>query len=262
MHPPYDLLDITPSNIAQRGFFCYMSKPKSPGYQQKRAWLGARFAEGLRLKIIHEHGGRDVAFIEYIPGEYTWRAVIAPGYLVIHCLWVVGKGKDKGYGSALLQACLDDARAQGKHGVVMVSSDGNWLASKKLFLHHGFIEIGQAPPSFQLLVHRFGDAPHPTFPQDWPARQAAFGPGLTVIRTPQCPYIENAANGFLRMAAEKGIPARVVELNTANEVQQRAPCAYGTFGVVYNGRLLSYIYLSPGEFEKRLTALVSGRNAT
>ena len=48
-------------------FNCYMSKSKSPGYCQKRAWLEARFTEGIKLKIVvHELGGRNVAFIEYI----------------------------------------------------------------------------------------------------------------------------------------------------------------------------------------------------
>jgi len=103
MHTGVQIFTIDSSNVEQRGFFCYMSKRKSVGYQQKRGWLEARFAEGLQIKILHETGGRDVAFIEYIPGEHAWRAVQAPGYLVIHCLWVVGRGKRKGYGSRLLQ---------------------------------------------------------------------------------------------------------------------------------------------------------------
>jgi L-amino acid N-acyltransferase YncA len=257
MDQGFEILDVSSSNVDQRKFFCYMSKPKSPGYQQKREWLERRFAEGLKIKILHEDGGRDTAFIETIPGEYAWRAVQAPGYLVIHCLWVVGKGKGKGYGTRLLQECLADARSQGKRGVVMVSSDGNWLASKKLFLHNGFVEVDHAPPTFQLLVHRFDEGPDPAFPLNWEARQAAFGPGLTVVRTPQCPYIENATNDFLQFCAELGISAGVVELQSAGEVQERAPCAYGVFSIVYNGRLLSYTYLNREDFEKRL-ALLTG----
>jgi len=103
MHADYQILDIDASNVDQHGFFCYMSKRKSASYRQKRDWLERRFAEGLKIKILHETGGRDVAFIEYIPGEHAWRAVQAPGYMVIHCLWVVGRGKRKGYGSRLLQ---------------------------------------------------------------------------------------------------------------------------------------------------------------
>ena len=248
----YEIKTVNASNVDESGFFCYMSKRKEPGYKQKREWLEARFAEGMKIKILHEHGGRDTAFIEYIPGEYAWRAVHAPGYLVIHCLWVVGKGKGKGYGTRLIDECLNDARAQGKRGVVMVSSDGTWLAGKDLFLKNGFVEVDQAPPSFQLLVHCFGDGRLPAFPKDWESRQAAFGSGLSVVRTPQCPYIENASTMLLESASARGIPARVVELQSAREVQRSAPCVYGTFAIVYNGQLFSYAYMTPADFEKRI----------
>ncbi len=264
MADSFEIITVDASNVDRLGFFCYMSKPKVPGYRQKRAWLAARFAEGLRIKMLHETGGRTVGFIETIPGEHAWRAVNAPGYLVIHCLWVVGQGKGKGHGTRLVQACLEEARAQDKHGVVtphlqtqqvgagVVASDGVWLASKQLFLRNGFVQVDQASPTFQLLVHRFGDAPVPAFPQDWEARQARFGDGLTVIRTAQCPYIENATAEVLQIASERGIPARVVELASAQEVQAASPSLYGTFGIVRDGRLFSYHYLCRKELEKLL----------
>lgn len=248
----YEIVSIDAANLERRGFFCYMSKRKTPGYRQKQDWLRARLAEGLRLKILHENGGRDVGFIEYIPGEYAWRAVHAPGYLVIHCLWVVGKGKGKGYGSLLLQECLQDARQQGKHGVVMVSSQGNWLAGKDLFLKNGFVETGSAPPSFHLLVHRFADRPEPAFPSDWQARQARYSRGLTVIRTPQCPYIDNAAQALAEYAHSRGMTFQMVEYRNAQEVQSLSPSPYGVFGVLYEGQLLSYSYLMPRDLEQLL----------
>jgi L-amino acid N-acyltransferase YncA len=250
MNETCELITVNADNVDEHGFFCYMSKRKSPGYQQKSEWLAARFAEGLKLYMVHEIGGRTVGFIEFIPGEFAWRAVHAPGYLVIHCLWVVGKGKGKGYGSRLLQICLDEARAQGKHGVVMVASDGVWLARKDIFLKHGFVEVAQASPSFSLLVQRFDDAPLPTFPTDWEARQARFGAGLTVIRTPQCPYIEDATTIALELAAEKGIPSQVVTFQTAQELQENSPSPYGVFGIVLDGQLLAYHYLQRKDFDK------------
>ena len=205
-----------------------MSKRKAPGYTQKRDWLMARFAEGMKLTMIHETGGRTVGFIEYTPGEYTWRAVNAPGYLVIHCLWVVGKGKGKGYGVQLLRTCLDDAKTGKRNGVVMLASDGVWLAKKDIFLKHGFEDIAQAPPSFHLLVKRFSkSAPLPSFPDDWEARAARFGAGLTVIRTPQCPYIEDATNTAMEFATLKGFAARVATLHSAKEVQEQSPSQIG-----------------------------------
>lgn len=252
------LIQVNPNNIDQTRFFCYMSKPKSPGFRQKREWLLARFAEGLQIKIIHEEGGRDVGFIEYIPGEYAWRAVYAPEFLVIHCLWVVGKGKGKGYGSLLIKECIEDARRQGKQGVVMISSERIWLAGKQIFLQNGFIEQDQAPPTFQLLVHQFDSGTPPHFPHNWEERQAHFGEGLTIIRTSQCPYIPDAVLEAQIIAQARGIPARLVEFQSAQEVQDYSPSPYGVFGLVYNGRLLSYHFLGSKGFDKYLSQFTEG----
>src|SRR5215472_9874172 len=101
------IVDVNESNVDQVGFFCAMSKPGIPGYEEKLAWVKERFHEGLRIKIIGP-GGR--GFIEYMPGKMAWRGIDAPGYMVIHCVCVVGRAKGKGSGKALLDACIGDAR--------------------------------------------------------------------------------------------------------------------------------------------------------
>ena len=260
MKEKFEVKTIDASNVDEAGFFCYMSKRKEPGYKQKRDWLEARFAEGMKIKVIHEIGGRDTAFIEYIPGEYAWRAVNTKGYMFIHCLWVVGKGKGKGYGKALIDECIKDARAQKMKGVALLTSSHTWLVSKEIFERNGFAEAALAPPTFQLMVHRFGSdpstslraSPEPTLPIDWDARAKAFGRGLTVIRTPQCPYIENGANDILSFAEARGIRSKVVELKTAKEVQERSPFAYGVFGTILDGKPLAYQYLLEKDFDKLL----------
>ncbi len=252
MKTKFEIQTVDANNIDEAGFFCYMSKRKEPGYKQKRDWLEARFAEGMKIKILHENGGRDTAFIEYIPGEYAWRAVNAPGYMVVHCLWVVGKGKGKGYGSHLIKECVDDAHAQKMKGAVMLTSDQTWLASKEIFESNGFTEVDSAPPSFQLMATRFGRGPEASLPKNWEDRARAFGRGLTVIRTAQCPYIENGTNAMLSHAKKLGLAARVVELKSAREVQERSPFAYGVFGMVLDGQLLAHKYLSQEDFDKLL----------
>jgi GNAT superfamily N-acetyltransferase len=251
MNNNYEIRTVNAGNVDESGFFCYMSKRKEAGYKQKRDWLEARFSEGMKIKIVHEIGGRDTAFIEYIPGEYAWRAVHAAGYMLIHCLWVVGKGKGKGYGKALIEECVKDARAQKMKGVVMLTSDRTWLAGGDIFERSGFTEVDSALP-FHLMALRFGTAPAPSLPKNWEERAQAFGNGLTVIRTPQCPYIENGARDILAFAKEKGIRARSIELKTAQEVQEQSPSAYGVFGTVLDGQLLAYQYLLQKDFEKLL----------
>jgi ribosomal protein S18 acetylase RimI-like enzyme len=245
------IVTVDATNVAQYGFFCYKSKPKSEGYRRKLAWLEQRFSEGLKIKIVHE-GKRAVGFIEYIPGEFAWRAVEAEGYLLVHCIWVVGKGKKKGHGSRLLNECIEDAREMGKHGIAMVTSSGNWLAGKKLLLKNGFESVGQAPPSFELLVKKFHDAPGPAFPGDWEERLSRYGSGLTIVRSDQCPYVDSVSQMFQETATDMGIQSQVIELKNCQEVQESAPSPYGVFNVVYNGKLMTYHWISEKAFRKLL----------
>ncbi len=251
-----NIIDVNLENVAETGFFCLMSRRKSAGYQRKLRWLEARFAEGLQIKMLDlSEGGR--GFIEYIPGAYAWRPVEAAGYMFIHCLWIVGKSKGKGYARLLLETCIDEARRQGKAGVAMVTSSGNWLLSKKLLLHHGFEVVDRAPPSFDLLVKKFDHAPSPSFPTDWDARIRQYGSGLTIIRTDQCPYLDDATQFALDAAQERGFEATVVDLRSAQEIRERAPSPYGVFSVLLNGTLVSHHYLSKKHLLQRLDALTA-----
>jgi GNAT superfamily N-acetyltransferase len=243
------LVDVTAEIVAEKGFFCYMSKPEAAGYQRKLNWLKARFAEGMRIKMLElpQRG-----FIEYIPGEYAWRTVDARGYMFIHCLWVVGKSKGQGLGGRLLNACIKDARQAGMHGVAMLTSEGNWLAGKELLLQHGFHPVAQAAPVFDLMVMKFDEAPAPVLLNNWEEKAQRFAHGFTVLRSDQCPYLDDAVNTVLDTAKRLGLASRVIELKTSEEVRNLSPSPYGVFSIVYNGRLLSHHYLLEKELLKRL----------
>jgi L-amino acid N-acyltransferase YncA len=230
---------IDASNVDRYGFFCYKSKPKSTGYRQKREWLEACLAEGVRLKIIYE-GTRSAGFIEYAPGEATWRVVQATGYVVIHCMWVVGAGRGKGYGERLLEQVISEAQNKGMYGLAVVTSSSTFLAKKGFFIHNGFEVVDQAPPSFELLAMHFGQGSTPRFPQDWESRLQRIPQGLVVYHSGQCPYLPMFVSSLGNAACQMGIPARMVELKTSWEARTLSPSAYGVFGVVYDGKLLSY----------------------
>ena len=136
----------------------------------------------------------------------------------------------------------------------MVTSEGNWLVGKKLFLSSGFISVDQAPPGYELLAKDFGPAPPPLFPTDWERRASNFGKGLTVIRTNQCPYLDDAVNSALEAARIRGISAKVVELTSAREMRERAPSPYGVFSIVLDGEVLSHYY----QPMKKLNELLDG----
>lgn len=234
------IVNVDRTNVDQTGFFCLMSRKKSEGYSRKLSWVKARLDEGMRIKMLKlpERG-----FIEYIPGEHAWRAVEAKGWMVIHCLWVVGKSKGKGLGGFLLDECVKDAKKSGMRGVAMVTSTGNWLAGRELLEGHGFKAVDSAPPSFTLMVKTLTPGPLPSFPKDWDARAKRCGRGLTIFRSDQCPYISDATRTLEATAAQKKIRSRVVNLRTAREVQTLSPSAYGVFQAVLDGKLVSYHYL-------------------
>ncbi|WP_048718231.1 hypothetical protein [Bacillus sp. T2.9-1] len=112
-----------------------------------------RFKEGLKVKIMQENG-RQRGFIEYIPGKFTWRAIDAMEYMVIHCFWIVGQSKGKGFGSILLEECMKDAQALNLDGVVLVTSKKSWLPDKIFFERKGFKQVDKMG-EFELLAYAF-----------------------------------------------------------------------------------------------------------
>jgi len=244
-----EIINVDRSNVEEAGFFCYMSKRKSEGYLRKLAWVKARLDEGMRIKMLKlpQRG-----FIEYVPAENAWRAVDAGDWMVIHCLWVVGKSKGRGLGAVLLEECVEDARKAGLLGVAMVTSEGNWLAGKRLLESRGFQAVATAPPSFTLMAKRLKAGPLPSFPGDWAARAERWGEGLTILRSDQCPYLPDATRILLEAAAKKEIKSRVVDFRTARDVQSLSPSPYGVFNIVYKGKLLGHHYLKEEDFLKAL----------
>ena len=243
-----EVIHADSSNICDYGF-CGYKNSKQEGYRRKTEWLKKRFAEGLRFAILHAADEGAVGFIEYIPGEYTWRPIDAPGYLTIHCIMIHKKKyKEAGYGSLLLEQCLQDAKKTKTRGVAVVTSKGTWMAGSGLFVKHGFECVDSAPPSFELLVKKMKKGPLPTFRRGGEERARRYGPGLVIIRSDQCPCIANFTSEILDTAEALGLNARVKELKTCQQARN-APSPYGIFNLVYDGRLIADHPISATRFK-------------
>lgn len=255
MTPDFEIIDITPENEREYDLFCKKSKRKEEGYQSKLSWFKQRYEEGLRMKIlrVNERGKMTTrGFIEYIPGDYAWRTVNAAGYMFIHCLWVVGQHKKKGYGKKLLDLCIQDARSQGMSGVAMVTNERPWLTGKGFLVKNEFEVVDTALQDYELVVMKFKEVPNPSFPTDWEKRQKKYSKGLTVFYADQCPYMLDAVNSVLNTAEEIGIPAAAIHLMSAKDVQKKAPSVFGVFSILYNGELYRHHYVSKKELVKHL----------
>ena len=241
------IINVDQKNIAEYPPKCFMN-PKNEGYQIKLGWLKKRFSEGLKIKLLYlEKEKKCIGFIEYVPGEYAWRAVDAKEYMFIHCIWISpNKYKEKGYGSLLVNECIKDAKKEGKHGACVVASEGTFMAGKALFKKKNeFKSVDKAKPSFELMVKTLKKGPLPKF-RDW-EKQLKQYKGLNIIYANQCPWVARSIKDLCEIAKKKGLKLKVTELKNAVQAQN-APSVYAVFNLVYNGKLLADHYISNTRF--------------
>jgi GNAT superfamily N-acetyltransferase len=234
-----EILDTNATTIHNYGF-CGYRKTEQEGYRRKLDWLKQRFSEGMKFKVLYSENDGAVGFIEYIPGEYTWRAIEAKGYMVIHCIAnFYRKHRGKGYGTLLVEEAVGDAERERMHGTAVVIRKGTWMAGKELFLRKGFEVVDTAPPDFELLLKKRSDAPPPRFTGEWSNRISRYGSGLVIIRSDQCPYVAKAVNEIAGTAkGTYGIEPEIIELNN-HEDAQNAPSPFAIFGILYRGKLVA-----------------------
>jgi hypothetical protein len=243
-----EVIDLTPETIADYGVCGYKDVEKHLELQRKIAWFKQYYPLGLRIKALISKKGGYQGMLEYIPGKYAHRPVSAEGYMFIHCIFVGFKGefKGKGYASQMLDVCIAEAKEQGMHGVAVVTRKGPFMAKKDIFVKKGFVQVDTAKPDFELLALKFSsDAPDPKFAIP---KLDGYGEGLTVIRSPQCPYSVKNVDAILESAKEMGLQTKLLDLTTS-ELAQQSPCAFGTFCIINDGVILSHHPISNTRFQ-------------
>jgi N-acetylglutamate synthase-like GNAT family acetyltransferase len=245
-----EIIDLNPDNISDYGVCGYKNVKKHLELRQKIEWFTKYYPKGLRIKALVSKQGGYQGMLEYIPGEYAHRPVDAEGYLFIHCIFVGFKKefKGKGYGSALINECIKDAQNSNMQGVAVVTRRGSFMANKDIFIKKGFMVSDTAAPDFELLTIKFDQtAANPKF-RTLNKQLKKYEKGLFILRSVQCPYTKKNVNAILESVKAKfNLEANVINLQDANAVQQ-SPCAFGTFCIVYNGKILSHHPISNTRF--------------
>jgi len=241
----FDLVHVTPDNVDSETLFC-VRDITSPAFLKKKQWFLLRFAEGLRLLIFKNREGKPAAYIEYIPIEKAWRPVDGTNFLFIHCMFVYSnKDKSRGVGSALLKSCEDDALSNGFDGICTMTSNGSWMADKRLFERNGFIKAA-SHGRFDLMVKKFN--PEACDPQllDWTSRQQRYE-GWHILYADQCPWHEKSVKAMVSAASRRGINLEVTRI-TSSEEAKSAPSGFGVFSLIKDGKLLEDHYISETRF--------------
>ncbi len=234
------IINTTAENLHKFGM-CGYKNIKNEGYRQKIEWTKINFEHGLKYKMLVSESKGAVGGIEYLPGEDAWRPVEAKGYMFIHCVYIMKKdAKGQGYGQKLVEACIDDTKAAGMNGVVVVVRKGSWMAGKDLFIKMGFQQADFAKPDFELLVYKFNaDAPNPAFVHGWDEKLKKYTEGLFIFTSGQCPYAWKTTTEIFDAAKKDyNITPKIIELKNSIEARE-VPFPFGTFGIILNGKVVA-----------------------
>jgi hypothetical protein len=243
-----EIIDLTPDNIADYGVCGYKDVKKHLELRRKIEWFGEFYPKGLRIKALFSKSGGYQGMLEYIPGKYAHRPVNAEGYMFIHCVFVGFKNgfKGKGHASSLILKCIEEAKKNNMLGVAVVTRKGPFMAKRDIFIKNGFEPVDEAKPDFELLALKFDkNAENPSFKK---ISTEKYAKGLTILRSPQCPYSVKNVDAIMETARTMKLKANLMELKDVISVQQ-APCAFGTFCIVKDGKVLSHHPISNTRFK-------------
>jgi hypothetical protein len=235
-----EIIITNEKNITNYGM-CGYKNIKNEGYKRKIDWIIEQFQNGMKVKILQSEQHGSVGSIEYLPGELAWRPVSAKGFMFIHCILIYSKKyKSMGNGKKLLDQCINDAKKQNMKGVAVVTRKGTFMQGNDLFIRSGFVSVDKSEPDFELLVNKFDDRfPDPKFLKFADLDLEKYQNGLFIITSDQCPYAtKSVADITLEAKQNYKIIPQVIELKNHKEAQN-IPSAFGSFCIIYNGKIIA-----------------------
>ena len=234
------IIQLTPGNIGKEHICCAISDKKcKDSYELKKDWLKQEFDNGYVFRRIN---ARAKVFIEYGPAEKGWVPIIAPNYLLINCFWVSGKYKGKGYGKELLRLATEDAKLQGREGLVTVvgTKKFHFMSDTKWFLKQGFESCEETSSGFSLLVKKLNPkADNPKFKESVKSGECENKNGLVVYFSNRCPFSEfHVTTSMTETAKNRNLPLEIIKLDTSEKAQS-APTPATIFSLFYNGKFIT-----------------------
>ncbi len=227
-----DFVNLTPENLANEHLCCIIrSKKPHQGVEAKRQWLSDRLAEGHVFRKLNE---KATVFIEYAPLETAWVPIIGDNYYYLYCLWVSGSCKGKGYGKALMEYCIADAREKGKSGICMLGAkkQKGWLSDQAFAKKYGFKVADTTENGYELLALSFDG----TLPEFTPRAKSSSieNKELTIFYDMQCPFIPQYIERIGDYCKTNYIPVSFIRVDSLRKAKD-LPCVFNNWGIFYNG---------------------------
>ena len=162
--------------------------------------------------------------------------------------------KGHGYSNDLLEACIRDARVQGKKGVCILCAEGRkreFLADPKFLTYKGFRVADISDCGINLMyLPLIESAELPKF-KDCAKTPKADEKGFVLYYTDQCPYTYYWVPKVQEVAKEHGILFKAIHI-TDKESAQNVPAPVTTYALFWDGQFLTQSIQS----DKKFLALV------
>jgi len=250
-----EIVSLNETNLEEEHICCAIGTDKinSRRAALKKNWLEERFQEGHTFKKFNVRGK---VFIEYVPAEYAWFPIEAPGYSFIQCFWVSGRYKGRGLGAKLLEDCIQDCHH--KNGIIAITSHKKrpFLPDKKFFTKYGFVVCDMADPYFELVVKKLKkDVPDPQFMDQARHPKLPGKKGVTIFFSDLCPFNADFVDVMIVTAQKYSLPCEKIKIESLNQAKT-LPAPWGSFSVFYNEDFLTHEVMSAKKFDKLLTSLL------
>lgn len=236
MHMNTEFINLTAENLPDEHLCCIIrSKKLHPGVEAKRQWLADRLGEGHVFRKLNVKG---TVFIEYAPLETAWVPIIGDNYYYLYCLWILGNHKGKGYGKALMDYCIADAKAKGKSGICMLGAQKqkSWLSDQSFAKRVGFEVVDTTDNGYELLALSF-DGTTPKFAQN-AKREKIENKELTIYYDMQCPFIYQNMEMIKQHCETNDISISLIQVDTLQKAKE-LPCVFNNWAVFYKGKFVT-----------------------
>lgn len=227
-----EFINLTAENVANEHLCCIIrSKKVHQGIESKQQWLKDRLNEGHVFRKLNE---KATVFIEYAPLTTAWVPIVGDNYYYVYCLWVTSPHKGKGYGKALMEYCVSDAKEKGKSGICMLGAKKQkaWLTDQSFAKKFGFEVVDTTDDGYELLALSF-DGTTPQFSLN-AKKQTIENKELTIYYDMQCPYVHQNIELIKQFCETNHVPLTLNQVDTLQKAKE-LPCVFNNWGVFYKG---------------------------
>lgn len=219
-------------------------------FTYNRDWLLERFEEGM--VIIKLDTPKD-AFIEYVPAEFSWKPIHAPGYTMINHVYVEDDSSEQWLKSELLQTA--ETNNSKTNGMVIMLENEDFYKDRDFFLQRGYLEHAHIP-GFTMLVKKFKtEIPAPAF--FMPISETVKPIDLheiTISYADQSAFVNYYIHEMKVIFEDMGFTVVLNRLQTSEQARESGS-PYGTFGVFMDGHFLTHKLLNKRGIEELIGSL-------